>query len=577
MRYISLLLCLSIFTGCKATPTVDEIPCERSPGVEQVYRRELALFDSCGSSPACLDRRLKNVRDSLSVAPDDVALHLIYQFVQKNHGPAAEGLLVEEYRRRATARGDAEDLYLYARLLSQDNPQRVALLEESVRLNPSLPRPHRSLLDLYSKAGEIDSAKQSLQAYLSLCPTKFGIYRQFADLLTSEDSWRPHLEAAGSALRSPPLEESYHLLPDLWSTELDLAPQNYRTIHSTIRQDLEAIATLDMGQRTHEEITSWWRVQHQGFSLLGDASGTRRALEERAKLEPCHEDVVNGRIAAWGEDNPLEGAPTPENVAAMFRREGKASEAWLESCPSSWRYWGAYLSGAAADPEVADREVLRRVHEARRAGESFAAALDSTDRSTLATVLARTLHDRGLKVEVGSDWLGAEWEKLGATADGALQLAALFPPEVEDTAAASRVGMSLPAFELADLDGRLRSTDELRGKIVYVDIWSSSCIPCRNAMPKVQALYELTKDDDRFEVLTLSIDASPKHAIALIRGNDYSFPVIVNSDYTQALDVKSLPTQWLLGGDLEIVQDLATAMIPYDQAWPEKVLALMEA
>ncbi|MEO1087902.1 MAG: TlpA disulfide reductase family protein, partial [Acidobacteriota bacterium] len=139
----------------------------------------------------------------------------------------------------------------------------------------------------------------------------------------------------------------------------------------------------------------------------------------------------------------------------------------------------------------------------------------------------------------------------------------------------SSAGKKLLPFELMDLDGRPRSSEDLRGKVVYVDVWSSSCIPCRNAMPKVQALHELTQQDDRFEVLTLSADASPKHSIALIRGNDYSFPVVIDSDYAKGMGVEAFPTQWLVGGDLEIVKDLTAAMIPYDDEWPGKIFSLM--
>ncbi|MEM7516924.1 MAG: hypothetical protein AAF368_08385, partial [Planctomycetota bacterium] len=133
-RYSILFLSLFMLTGCEAPVTAADDPCGRSSWVEQIYQQELALFESCGSSATCLYLRQENIDAALAETPDDLDLHQIYQFVRKSHGPEAEERLVEEYRHRSETRGSAADLYLYARLLSNESPQRAALLEESARL-----------------------------------------------------------------------------------------------------------------------------------------------------------------------------------------------------------------------------------------------------------------------------------------------------------------------------------------------------------------------------------------------------------------------------------------------------------
>jgi len=44
-------------------------------------------------------------------------------------------------------------------------------------------------------------------------------------------------------------------------------------------------------------------------------------------------------------------------------------------------------------------------------------------------------------------------------------------------------------FSLTALDGRVYSLAELRGKLVLVNFWGTSCMPCRKEMPEIERLY----------------------------------------------------------------------------------------
>ncbi|MEM8993389.1 MAG: hypothetical protein AAGF23_01230 [Acidobacteriota bacterium] len=172
--YLSLPLSLLALVGCDALPSLQQDACDHGPWVEQVYGRELALWESCGTSAPCLEKRAENIEVALAAAPDEVDLHRIYQFVRKNHGPEAEKALIEEYRRRSETRGTAVDLYLYARLLS-DDAQKTALYEKAVRLDDSLPWPHEALMEIYASAGDPEASDRSRRRFLELCPRRFEI------------------------------------------------------------------------------------------------------------------------------------------------------------------------------------------------------------------------------------------------------------------------------------------------------------------------------------------------------------------------------------------------------------------
>lgn len=66
-------------------------------------------------------------------------------------------------------------------------------------------------------------------------------------------------------------------------------------------------------------------------------------------------------------------------------------------------------------------------------------------------------------------------------------------------------GMPAPAFTLQSITGSTHSLVDYKGKVVYVDIWASWCGPCRAETPKLKALYEKYKNDDRVVFLSIAV------------------------------------------------------------------------
>lgn len=66
-------------------------------------------------------------------------------------------------------------------------------------------------------------------------------------------------------------------------------------------------------------------------------------------------------------------------------------------------------------------------------------------------------------------------------------------------------GMPAPAFTLQSITGSTHSLADYKGKVVYVDIWASWCGPCRAETPKLKALYEKYKNDERVVFLSIAV------------------------------------------------------------------------
>ncbi len=63
----------------------------------------------------------------------------------------------------------------------------------------------------------------------------------------------------------------------------------------------------------------------------------------------------------------------------------------------------------------------------------------------------------------------------------------------------------VPEALFLDKDGKQRSLDEFRGKVVLLNVWATWCAPCRYEMPALDRLQAAMANDD-FTVLAMSID-----------------------------------------------------------------------
>src|SRR5215469_8685620 len=76
---------------------------------------------------------------------------------------------------------------------------------------------------------------------------------------------------------------------------------------------------------------------------------------------------------------------------------------------------------------------------------------------------------------------------------------------------ATDVGDRFPDFVLNDLQGRSVSWSDFHGKVVVLNLWMTTCPPCKKEMPMLQ---ELQRKYDRRGVVVVGISADAKSATA---------------------------------------------------------------
>lgn len=86
-------------------------------------------------------------------------------------------------------------------------------------------------------------------------------------------------------------------------------------------------------------------------------------------------------------------------------------------------------------------------------------------------------------------------------------------------AATLKEGASAPVFAGQTPDGKKLSLSDLKGKYVLVDVWASWCGPCRREFPFIKEALKASEANDKFVVLSYSIDSKMKDWISAIDNN----------------------------------------------------------
>ena len=105
---------------------------------------------------------------------------------------------------------------------------------------------------------------------------------------------------------------------------------------------------------------------------------------------------------------------------------------------------------------------------------------------------------------------------------------------------------------LVTLDGRAVNLSDLRGKVVFVNLWASWCPPCRAEMPGIEALYKKV-DHSKVAFVMLSLDDDAAKAQKFVKSQGYTFPVYLRTGELPApFDSNSIPSTVILSPDGQV-------------------------
>jgi thiol-disulfide isomerase/thioredoxin len=100
------------------------------------------------------------------------------------------------------------------------------------------------------------------------------------------------------------------------------------------------------------------------------------------------------------------------------------------------------------------------------------------------------------------------------------------------------------------LDGSTVDLAKLRGKVVLVDFWSSTCAPYAQVVPDIVAAYKKYHDQG-FEVVGISLDEDKDAMQGFMQDKGMTWPQNFdgkgwNNDVSQSFNIRALPVEWLV-------------------------------
>ncbi len=90
-------------------------------------------------------------------------------------------------------------------------------------------------------------------------------------------------------------------------------------------------------------------------------------------------------------------------------------------------------------------------------------------------------------------------------------------------------GVPAPNFSFPDLDSKMISLAEYKGKVVLLNIWATWCPPCVQEMPSMEKLHQELKNEN-FEIIAVSVDElGAKAVIPFMKKHKLSFPTLIDT------------------------------------------------
>ena len=114
-----------------------------------------------------------------------------------------------------------------------------------------------------------------------------------------------------------------------------------------------------------------------------------------------------------------------------------------------------------------------------------------------------------------------------------------------------------PAVTFTTLEGQPIALESLRGKVVLVNFWATSCPGCIKEMPGMVETYQQYKNKG-FEIVAVAMSYDPpNYVLNYVQTRQLPFPVALDIDGAHARafgNVQLTPTSFIIGKDGAVLE-----------------------
>jgi len=155
----------------------------------------------------------------------------------------------------------------------------------------------------------------------------------------------------------------------------------------------------------------------------------------------------------------------------------------------------------------------------------------------------------------------------------------IYVSQFEKTLAAiekTKPGTVAPTFNYPDINGNMVSSESLKGKVVYIDVWATWCGPCKGEIPSLKKM-ETELHDQPIAFVSISIDDDKAAWEKMVKDDELQGYQLFaenawNSDIANAYAIRGIPRFIMVDKEGKIVN--ANATRPSNPETKEKLLEL---
>ncbi len=142
----------------------------------------------------------------------------------------------------------------------------------------------------------------------------------------------------------------------------------------------------------------------------------------------------------------------------------------------------------------------------------------------------------------------------------------------------TKPGSVAPTFNYPDINGNMVSSESLKGKVIYIDVWATWCGPCKGEIPYLKKLEEELRDKP-IAFVSISVDEDKKAWEKMVKEKDMhgyqlyakeAWDASIVKDYA----IRGIPNFMIIDKEGIIVESNASR--PSTPTTKEKLLKLAE-